>query len=118
MDLYRIVVIRKGWPVWDGESPVGPLLTKPLLLRASLEDIEQVMKEHREFLASLPSLGRVRNLVPSEDELAKEISLRTEYIVRTEWEKSEMLTWFNQTFASKLKAINPGLIIVAKATKI
>ena len=118
MDLYRIVVLRKGFPVWDGVSPVSTVLGAPFALRATPEQLAEIRKEYNTFYEGLPSLGRVTNYVPSDEELAKGFGLRTEYIVRTVWEKDQMLVWFNQIFASKLKAINPAIAIVAKAYNI
>jgi hypothetical protein len=118
MDLYRIVVLRKGFPVWDGVSPVGTVLGAPFALRATPEQLAEIRKESENFIGSLPSLGRVTHHVPSDEELAKGFSLRTDYVVRTVWEKDQLLVWFNQIFASKQKAINPAIAIVAKAYNI
>jgi hypothetical protein len=118
MDLYRIVVLRKGFPVWDGVSPVSTVLGAPFALRATPEQIAELRANSDAFMASLPTVGRVTHHVPTDEELAKGFSLRTEYVVRSVWEKDQMLVWFNQILASKQKAINPAIAIVAKAYNI
>lgn len=118
MDLYRVIVLRKGWPLWDGVEDVGHFLNGPIRDIADADTLREHKKDRRTFLERFPSISRVTNKVPTPEEQAKGISLHTEYLVRSEWEKDELLTWFNQTLAAKTKAINPTLQQSAYAVKI
>lgn len=119
MDLYKIVVLRRGWPVWDGVGSPIAHINQFLVPLSSRETVLAITNETKVFLSKLPSLGlRVVNSVPTAEEQADGISLRTEYVVRSEWEKDEILTWFNQTQASKFKAINPDVQQSAQAFRI
>ena len=118
MDLYRIVVTRRGWPVWDGETSVVQYLNQGLVPFSDADTVLAITNETKTFMGKLPTLGRVYSMVPTEKEQADGICLITNYMVRSEWEKDEILTFLNQTQASKFKAINPSIQQSAEAFRI
>jgi hypothetical protein len=118
MELYRITVLRKGWPVWDGTLPAGPHLVRPLISRATPEQLASLKSESDEFLKTLPTLGRVIHYVPTDDEIASGFGIRSEYAVRRVWEKDQLLVWFNKIFATRIMALDPSLVVVARSHKI
>jgi hypothetical protein len=118
MELYRIIVFRKGYEVWDGDTEINEYLARPLIGMVSRDKVQSHDRERKKFINSLPTLGKVRNVVPTPEEQARGISLRTEYVVRSAWEKDQMLEWFNDILAKKVAAINPVLSQTAEAIEL
>jgi hypothetical protein len=118
MELYRIIVFRKGYQVWDGHTEINEYLATPLTGMVSREEVQSHARERRRFIDSLPTVSKVSNIVPTPEEQARGISLRTEYVVRSTWEKDQMLEWFNDILAKKVAAINPALSQTAEAIEL
>jgi hypothetical protein len=119
MELYRIIVTRGGYPE---EYTEGTLLRDWMdsgVKDFGEEAVADVQHQRRNFFKGIPSLSEtIRNKRPTPAEQATGIQLITEYLVRTEWEKDEMLNFFNKTHLRKLQAINPNLTQYARAVRI
>jgi hypothetical protein len=119
MELYRIIVTRGGYP--EDYTP-GTLLQEWMdsgVKDFGEEGLLEVQAQRRRFFKGLPSLSEtIRNKRPTPAERATGIQLITEYLVRTEWEKDEMLNFFNKTHLKKLQSINPNLTQYARAVRI